>query len=225
MSKIDAIIFDCDGVLVDSEVIFLNDEIKFLHEIGLSYSFDEYVERYMGLNTRDWLVELEGDYADAGLGEFPHGLHKEKRKRKWARILDELQPIPGARELAESFDGPICTASSSQSDRLKIKLDLTGMMKTFAPHIYSADLVKRGKPAPDLFLLAAEKLGVSPEQCLVIEDSEHGIKAGLAAGMHVVGFTGGSHATEALSQRLKDAGAHYLFESHAKISSWLGINS
>lgn len=225
MAEIKAIIFDCDGVLVDSEIIFLHEEIKFLNEIGFSYTFEAYVERYMGLNTRDWLEAVEKEYVAKGLGEFPHNIHDEKRKRKWARIVNELRPIPGAREFAQALNVPFATASSSAIERLNIKLELTGLTDLFAPHIYSADFVENGKPAPDLFLYTADKLAVAPENCLVIEDSEMGVKAGIAAGMQVIGFLGGQHASEALGNRLSAAGAHQVPDTYQEISNFVMSHS
>ena len=223
MNEIEAIIFDCDGVLVDSEVIFIEEEIKFLAELGLRYDRESYIQRFMGLNNRDWIAELEADYEMAGLGIFPDDFLQRKRARTWPRIRDELQPIDGARQLIERFGGAASAASSSDLDKLIFKLAKTGLKECLEPHIYSAQQVKHGKPEPDLFLFAARQIGVEPANCLIIEDSDNGVKAGMAAAMQVVGFVGGGHATDRLAQQLVAAGAQQIFDSHHEISRYLGI--
>jgi HAD superfamily hydrolase (TIGR01509 family) len=110
------------------------------------------------------------------------------------RFRRELKPIPGIRTALEKLSGPRCIASSSKPERIRLSLSITGLLDQFEPHIYSATMVERGKPAPDLFLHAARDMGVQPDECLVIEDSPAGVEAANAAGMRVFGFTGGSHA-------------------------------
>lgn len=115
----------------------------------------------------------------------------------------DLDPIPGIADVLASLTGPRAVASSSTPDRLRLSLGVTGLWDSFAPHVYSATMVRNGKPAPDLFLFAANRLGVAPADCIVIEDSPAGIRAARAAGMRVVGFLGGSHARPArLHQKL-----------------------
>ena len=217
-----AIIFDCDGVLVDSEVIFLEEEIAFLSELGLQYERSNYIQRFMGLNNSDWIAELTHDFENAGLGEFPEDFLQRKSARTWPRIENELQPIDGAKELIMGFDGRMAAASSSDHGKLVFKLKKTHLHDLLDPYIYSAEQVDRGKPEPDLFLFAARQIGVVPARCLVIEDSENGVQAGIRAGMTVVGFTGGSHADQRLAERLTQSGAFQVFDFHADISNWLG---
>ena len=114
-------------------------------------------------------------------------------ERLLSRFEQELLPIPGIQTLVGKLDVCFCVASSSRTERLRRSLELTGLMPLFGDHVFSADSVKRGKPAPDLFLYAAERMGVAPARCLVIEDSVPGILAAKAAGMEAIGFTGGSH--------------------------------
>ena len=175
MSGIYAIIFDCDGVLVDSEVIFIEEEIKLLSEMGLRYERDTYIHRFMGLNNSDWISELVSDFEKAGLGQFPDDFLERKRARTWPRIQSQLRPISGALQLIEAFGGRMAAASSSDLDKLKYKLEITHLKDLLDPHIYSAEQVENGKPEPDLFLFAAEKIGEVPERCVVIEDSENGV--------------------------------------------------
>ena len=106
----------------------------------------------------------------------------------------ELRPIPGISALLQNLDLPVCVASSSQLERIRLSLEVTGLRSHFEPNIFSASMVPNGKPAPDLFLHAAHEMGIAPQHCLVIEDSPAGIEAAQRAGMAVVGFTGGGHA-------------------------------
>ncbi len=125
------------------------------------------------------------------------------RDRLAQRFRQDLTAIPGMPEALARLDGPRAVASSSSPERLRLSLGLTGLWDRFAPHVYSASMVQNGKPAPDLFLLAADRLGASPADCVVIEDSPAGIRAAQAAGMRVIGFLGGGHAGPArLADRL-----------------------
>jgi len=134
------------------------------------------------------------------------------------RVLDafphELQPIPGIANLLERSGLPRCVASSSDPDRIRLSLELTGLDHHFhEDFVFSAQMVERGKPEPDLFLMAAYRLGARPSSCLVIEDSPHGVAAAVAAGMPVVGLVAGGHATPSLADRLRAAGADHVVAS------------
>lgn len=217
-----AIIFDNDGVLVDSEVIHVQVERELLAEIGLDYSYEDYMSRFVGMPTPAFLTALAADHEARMGAPFPDDFHDRLKARVWPRIDAELQPLPGIQNLLEAFAGPTAVASSAHLFRLRHKLTLTQMLDWFEPHIYSADMVEHGKPAPDLFLYAAAQLGIAPEHCLVIEDSVNGVKAGRAAGMQVIGFTGGGHADAGLSARLEAAGAHAAVAGHAEVRELLG---
>lgn len=219
--SISAIIFDCDGVLVDSEVLFLEVEMKFLAQLGLHYEIGAYQKRFIGLTMTDYFSALNSDLLALGKGSLPPGFEEDLVKDSMARIEAELQMIPGADILLEQFSGSIAVASSSSVVALHKKLKLTGLHRHFHPHIYSSDYVSSGKPAPDLFLHTAQKIGKDPGECIVIEDSENGVQAGRAAGMKVWGFTGGGHADRELATRLRDAGAHEVFGSFAEVQSAL----
>lgn len=216
-----ALIFDCDGVLVDSEAIHVAVEIELLAEMGLTYTLETYLSRFVGLGVPEFHAALAEDYAALGRGPFPDDFGPRLHARAWPRIEAELKALPGAAELAAMFGGPIAVASSSITPKLHRKLALTGLTETFAPHIYSADQVARSKPAPDLFLFAADKIKSDPATCLVIEDSVNGVKAALAAGMTAFGFTGGGHADAGLGERLLAAGAAASFRSHDAIATYL----
>ncbi|KCZ90040.1 HAD family hydrolase [Hyphomonas johnsonii] len=221
MRNFDALIFDCDGVLVDSEVIHVAVEIEFLAELGLAYDRETYLTRFVGLGGPDFRAALAGDYARLGKGPFPEDFGERLNARAWPRIEAELAALAGATALAGRFAGPVAVASSSATPRLHRKLDLTGLTDTFAPHIYSADQVARGKPEPDLFLFAARNISARPDACLVIEDSVNGVRAARAAGMTAFGYTGGGHADSGLAARLVEAGAAAAFASHDAIAAHL----
>ncbi|MEL6829253.1 MAG: HAD family hydrolase [Pseudomonadota bacterium] len=219
--KPQAILFDNDGVLVDSEVIHVQCERELLGEIGLDYAYEDYMSRFVGMPTPAFLKALAVDH-EARLGTpFPEDFHARLKARVWPRIDAELEALPGVADLLDQFDGPFAVASSAHLFRLRHKLTLTGMLDWFEPHIYSADMVEHGKPAPDLFLHASAALGIDPEQCLVIEDSVNGVRAGRAAGMQVIGFTGGGHADAGLAARLSAAGAHAVVAGHNEIGALL----
>ena len=220
-TKPQAILFDNDGVLVDSEVIHVQCERGLLAEIGLCYTPETYSARFVGLSTTDFLAALAADHEKQFGQPFPDDFHARLKARAWPRIDAELQAMPGAANLISYWDGPFAVASSAKLYRLRHKLTLTGLIEHFEPHIYSSEMVANGKPAPDLFLHAAAQLGVAPEHCLVIEDSVNGVKAGCAAGMQVIGFTGGGHADAGLSDRLSDAGAHAVVAEHDQVREML----
>jgi HAD superfamily hydrolase (TIGR01509 family) len=217
MAAFDALIFDCDGVLVDSEVIAIQCERETLAGWGLHYEFETFVHRFVGLHNRDFHIALKADADAAGIN-LPEGFGPQLHANNWKRYETELRAIAGVMDVVAAFPGLRAVASSSEADKLIRKLELTGLHDTFVPHVYSSDLVTNGKPAPDLFLLAADRIGVRPESCVVIEDSVNGVKAARAAGMTAWGFTGGGHADAGLKGRLVEAGAHNVFASHRDIA-------
>jgi HAD superfamily hydrolase (TIGR01509 family) len=185
------VIFDCDGVLVDSEPISLRLLLETLAQAGLALDPEDAHARFLGrslASTREILARDFGlDLSDAALAEM--------RRRLYAAFRADLAPIPGIAETLAALPCPFCVASSSQPERIELSLTVTGLWPRFAGRAFSAAMVERGKPAPDLFLYAAASLGYAPPACLVVEDSPAGIMAAKAAGMRVVAFTGGSHAT------------------------------
>ena len=221
--KFQAVIFDCDGVLVDSEVLAIRGERRALEEMGLVYTPAEYVRRFVGLHDGAFISQLKEDYRTR-LGAPPDDLERrviEGRRRE----MPALEAITGAHkavEAARALCFLVAVASSARTHFLENKLRRTGLWNAVAPHAYSADLVARGKPAPDVFLYAAEKLGVEPDKCLALEDSENGVRAGVAAGMIVWGFLGGGHVYDGHGDRLRAAGASRLVSSHAAFMDVLG---
>ena len=201
------LIFDCDGVLVDSEILSNRAGVELLAELGLEISLEDHIDRFVGRSAADVEKELT-----ALLGRpLPENYSQLKIQRTAELFERELQAITGIHEALENLPGPRCVASGSHLTRIQQSLRLTGLTPYFE-HIFSIDQVKRGKPAPDLFLLAAETLGYAPSDCLVIEDSMTGVQAAKSAGMRVLGFTGGSHCNDTHAQALLDAGAAQVFE-------------
>jgi len=205
---IKAVIFDCDGVLVDSEVLIHAIELEALAECGLHYEGGAFKARFLGMSLPDYYAALDVDAMEKLGRSIQHEL-QPKMKERIRKVFDEqLAAVPGAQAAADAVRLPKAIASSSGIEALDYKLKKVGLWDAFAPHVYSSEHVARAKPAPDLFLHAAGKLNVAPADCLVIEDSVHGVTAGLAAGMTVWGFSGGSHMNPTLRGLLKEAGEH-----------------
>ena len=204
----DAIIFDCDGVLVDSEILGLDDCAAYLKGHGLDWTPADLVRLFTGLRDDVFSARLTEAYRQANDREPPDdffdGLVEQRRKRR-----EELQQVAGAEETLRKITRPKAVASSSRAVFLESKLKRTGLWELVAPHVYSGEAVANGKPAPDIFLYAAERLGAEPGRCLVIEDSANGVLAARAAGMTVCGFLGGGHCFEGHGARLEAAGAHW----------------
>lgn len=217
----EAILFDCDGVLVDSETIYVQVEREHLARIGLQYDLDEYMDRFQGLGSEDFWAALDRDHRGLGKGPLPENFFEELDVATMRRMETELLEISGIKQLLNEHEGPRAVASSSRLQRLIQKLRHTGLFAYFDPHIYSGEQVENGKPAPDLFLFAAQKLSVSPANTLVIEDSSNGVKAGLAAGMTVWGFVGGGHSHDTHAAQLEEAGAHRVVDTHQNLAELL----
>jgi len=185
------VIFDCDGVLVDSEPVSVRVLVDALGRRGLSMDEAEAYRRFLGRSlgtvTKTMREEFGIEADDAFL--------EEMRRDLYARFRTDLQPIRGIGDALDGLDMRRCVASSSQPERIRLSLTLTGLIDKLEPNIFSATMVERGKPAPDLFLHAASEMGADPADCIVIEDSPAGIEAGHRAGMTVFAFVGGSHAT------------------------------
>jgi len=217
----EAILFDCDGVLVDSEKIYVDVEREHLARVGLNYELDEYMDRFQGLGSTDFWAALDRDHQALGKGPLPDDFSQQLDAATLERIDRELSEISGIKQLLEVHRGPRAVASSSRLHRLLHKLKHTGLLPFFDPHVYSGEQVTNGKPAPDLFLFAAGKLGVAPSATLVIEDSANGVKAGLAAGMTVWGFVGGGHSHDGHAEQLRAVGAHRVVDSHDNLAALL----
>ena len=197
------LIFDCDGVLVDSEVLACDTLREMLAFLGHPMTTDEVMREFAGGSLADTVATIE-----RLLGRpLPADVGRHFGQLLLARFRRELKPMPGVREAILALPYQRCVASSSSPERLHLSLEVTGLAPLFGKHVFSAVQVARGKPAPDLYLLAAGTLGAPPERCIVIEDTTRGVAAGRAAGARVVGFAGGDHATPALAEDLRLAGA------------------
>lgn len=212
------IIFDCDGVLIDSEMLANRSEVEFLKTFGIEFDLDDYMDRFVGKNTKDVLKGIEL-WHSVKLSENDWKLVEE---HTFNIFRSELKPTTGIFELLASIDKAKCVASSSSLDRLDLTLNITGLFDRFSPNIFSAEQVERGKPAPDLFLFAADRMQVHPDRCVVIEDSLAGVRAGVAAGMTVLGYTGGSHIQPGHQAKLREEGAIEVCLEMSQISTWLG---
>lgn len=198
------IIFDCDGVLVDSELLEHGVDAELLGPLGYAASAQELLQRFVGIARTDM---YEVVFSELGR-EMPRGLLEEREKLVWERCRSDLKTVPGVECVLEALrQQPKCVASSSIPEKLQLKLDSTGLARHFAPHIFSTALVARGKPAPDIYLHAAQVVGHTADRCIVVEDSRHGIAGAKAASMRAIGFAGGSHATPSLAAELRSAGA------------------
>lgn len=202
------VIFDCDGVLVDSEALSVSALLGMISAAGGSVSEDTAYEHFLGKSMKS-VREILGrdfrvDITDRHLTEM--------RVELMRKFREELKPIPGIRDVLPKLGVPCCVASSGTLDRIRYALDVTGLLHLLEPHLFSAAMVARGKPAPDLFLHAAAAMGAYPGNCIVVEDSPAGIAAARAAGMRVFAFTGGSHAgNPALKARLASSEPDFIF--------------
>lgn len=219
----DALIFDCDGVLVDSEVLAIKGERLALEALGLVYSPQDYVRKFVGLHDRAFFDALREDYHHTHGREAPDDFEDRilEGRRRERHLLTAVAGADAALRKARAHVAAVGVASSSRAHFLQSKLERTGLYDLAAPHIYSADLVAHGKPAPDIFLYAAERIGAAPERCLVLEDSENGVRAGRAAGMTVWGFLGGGHIFDGHGDRLLEAGAAHVVEDFAHFAKEL----
>lgn len=185
------VIFDCDGVLVDSEPIAMRQLVDVFAAAGVPLAPAEANTLFLGRSLASILGIAERDYGIL----LTEDRLAEMREELFDAFRAELQPIRGIAAVLDALPCPFCVASSSLPERIRLSLEVTGLWPRFEGRAFSSTMVRRGKPAPDLFLHAAATLGYAPSDCLVVEDSPAGITAARAAGMRVVAFTGGGHAT------------------------------
>ncbi len=207
MIKPDLIIFDCDGVLVDSEVLSCRCLSEVLAGYGIAMTADRILDLFLGRST----AAVREHFAAAGQ-PLPATFAADFAARVRDVFSSALRPIEGVDAVLGDLTIPFCLASSSDVDRVSLSLSLTGLAPRFGRRLYTAQMVARGKPAPDLFLYAASQMQADPRRTLVIEDSISGVQAGRAAGMQVWGFVGGGHyrARDGRAS-LADAGADRVF--------------
>ncbi len=181
------VIFDCDGVLIDSERLAVRVDVEMLSELGWPLTEAEVIERFVGRSDRDTRAAIEAHLGHA----LPEGWDEQMERLYRQAFAAELEPVDGVLDALDAISGPTCVASSGTHDHLRYTLGLTGLYERFAGRIFSAEDVQEGKPAPDLFLFAAERMGVAAERCVVVEDSHSGVLAARAAGMEVLAYAGG----------------------------------
>ncbi|MEZ2128157.1 MULTISPECIES: HAD family hydrolase [unclassified Sinorhizobium] len=210
------VIFDCDGVLIDSEVVYCAVDAEALTRLGHPTTAADIAKRFAGMAHRHaWATISE----EIGF-QPPDDWFEQLRLESVRRFETGLAIVPGA-DLALSevaaLGHQVCTASSTSLPSLTANLEKAGLLHLLQPHVYSVSQVRRPKPAPDVFLYAASQMGFDPDECIVIEDSFAGITAARRAGMRAIGFTGGGHAYDGLAERLCDAGAADLSNSMADV--------
>jgi HAD superfamily hydrolase (TIGR01509 family) len=221
--RYDALIFDCDGVLVNSEQIAQEIELKLLASAGMHYEHEEFVGRFSGIAEREYRALLVEDARTRFALTLADTLFDEINAAIGAAYEERLEIIAGADVLAAAWPRRKAVASSSALGTLRFKLRKTGLDAHFGEHVYSADSVAAGKPDPAVFLHSARGLGCAPKRCVVVEDSVNGILAAKRAGMSAIGFVGGAHCLDGHADRLGANGADCVFATHAEIAAYLGL--
>ena len=217
-ANVDLVIFDCDGVLVDSEVISCRAHAATLARHGYAITADQVLDRFLGVSDREARLTIETE-----LGRrLPDDFEAQVKQATLQFYAGNLQAIAYVGDAIAAIDLPKCVASSGTPEKIQHGLTCAGLYDRLAPHIFSATQVERGKPAPDLFLFAAERMQVSPERCLVIEDSVPGVTGARAAGMTVLGFHGGSHCRPGHADMLRAAGAALIFDDMRQLPGLIG---
>lgn len=218
MSNLELIIFDCDGVLVDSEPIVNRIFAETLTDAGFTITYEEVAQQFVGKSLATCLELIESTY---GRPVPPHWLEQGKQ-REIAALQQELQPTPGIAAALEQISLPRCVASNSSSRHMQLVLELTGLLHQFDGNLYSAHQVDRPKPFPDVYLHAARQMGAAPEHCIVIEDSIPGVQAAYAAGMTVFGYAPlGESEPASHREALLTAGAQIVFETMYQLPTLL----
>lgn len=221
-------IFDCDGVLVDSEIIASQVDSELLGEIGYEITPEEVSHRFAGLTTR-----AIGEIVEQEIGrDLPEDFFARTKAEIDRRLANELLPVAGAHDLLDMLDGPRCVCSNSSMHRLQLSMEKTKLWDRFRPYIFSAVEVgdKTPKPSPNVFRHAMEQFAVEPRQAVVLEDSTFGVAAAKAAGARVVGFTGGKHTWKMHADVLTEAGAETVINrlvdfpaTAAALMAWEGL--
>lgn len=215
MNQPDLVIFDCDGVLVDSEIIAARIEAELLTQAGFEITAEEIAESYAGLTFKDILLKIEEKAAiplQATLIDQAEDLVDR-------RLKTDVRAIEGVHEAVAAVTVPRCICSNSRSERIEVMLERTRVLPLFKGRIFSALETPSGKPkpSPDVFLHAANTYGANPANTFVIEDSVHGIAGAVSAGMRVIGFTGGAHSYPGHADMLTEAGAETVIRRWADL--------
>ena len=217
----DLVIFDCDGVLIDSEIIVCRIAAEELTRLGYPITVEQVMQRFAGRPDGEMRAEIELD-----LGRpLPPEYTDRVNARTEEAYGSELRIVPGVMSALEAIKLPVCVASSSFPAKLRLGLEIVGLYSRFAPNIISVSLVSHGKPGPDVFLFAAGWMRVPPRNCVVVEDSVAGVTAGHRAGMRIFGFDGGKHCGPDHGSRLLRAGAELVFSDMNRLPALLGLKS
>jgi HAD superfamily hydrolase (TIGR01509 family) len=212
------IIFDFDGVVADSETLSNQSVADYLTSIGHPTSLDEAMMLFLGKHHEDTVAAMER-YIGRPL---PADFATAHRDRVRVKMRAEVGPIPGVDMFLDAHTHlPKCIASSSTRGWLDHCVDKFGFRPHFADNLFSATLVANGKPAPDIYWHAAREMGAAPADTVVLEDSPTGVKGGVAAGMHVIGFLGGSHIRPGHADKLRGAGAHAIAETFEEVTAMI----
>lgn len=207
-SLTDLVIFDCDGVLVDSEILSSRAHAETLTRHGYPITAEQERSRFLGVADHEARLIIEAEIGR----RLPDDFESQMQQAALQLYSQHLGLIPHVAETVAALSLPKCVASSGTPQKIRHGLTCAGIYELLAPHIFSAVQVKRGKPAPDIFLFAAEQMKTAPERCIVIEDSMAGVTGARAAGMTVLGFHGGSHCAPDHATMLTAAGAHETFD-------------
>jgi len=205
---VDLVIFDCEGVLIDSELIACSAEADALSKIGYHITSERVVERFAGMPS-DAMYEIIGSELGQAL---PGGFGTQVKQRIMEKYRTELRAIDGAGQVLSSLRAQKCVASSSSPAKLAVGLVETGLFEVLYPNVFSTALVERGKPHSDLFLYAANAISAEVSDCIVVEDSIAGVTAARNAGMRSISFVGGSHCGPGHSDKLLEAGAETVID-------------
>jgi HAD superfamily hydrolase (TIGR01509 family) len=211
--RFDLVIFDCDGVLVDSEPITNRIFADMLNELGIPVTLDEMFEKFVGRSMGQCVALIEGILGR----KIPENFVPQYHARTTQALKAGLKAVPGIEAALDAIPLPYCVASSGSHQKMQTTLGMTGLIARFEGKLFSVTEVARAKPYPDVFLYAADKLGVAPSACAVVEDTPTGVTAGVAAGMQVYGYCGRTPR-----HRLQEAGAHHTFDSMSLLPALLG---
>ncbi|BAZ16444.1 HAD family hydrolase [Calothrix sp. NIES-4071] len=216
-TQFELVIFDCDGVLVDSEPILNRIFAEMLTEVGFPITYAEINRQFKGKSLKTCLEIIEQSYGKP----LPPNFFERCKEREFAAFQQELQPVSGITETLEQITLPKCVASNSNHRHIQLVLNLTGLIHKFQGNLYSANDVARPKPFPDIYLYAAQQMNTNPQNCVVIEDSAPGVQAAYAAGMTVFGYAHDHHDGAALTEK----GAKIVFNNMYKLPQLLYFQS
>lgn len=222
MSDFSGIIFDFDGVLLESEFELNRLTAELLTQLGHETTTDQALAKFTGLSGKDVVGAIEAHIG----GAIPDLFHERMRESSRRVLRDGIEPVIGAVEFVRSLppELPKAVASSSSTKWLYGHLDHLGLAEVFGPHVYSGhEHVERGKPAPDIYLHAADQLGVAIRECVIVEDSRVGVTGALASGARVIGFAAGSHCTDGYEDVLRALGVREVARSFEELERMLRL--